>query len=203
MLQHPAAVRDAFDEAVATFVKAVRAVPDDRWDTPALGEWTVRELVAHTLRAFTTIEQYLGAEQAVDRPMADAAEYYQVALADPAVHAAVRRRGQEAGAALTDPLGEAEATSQRVLALVASSDDDEPVNTFVGQIGLVEYVATRVVELTVHTMDLQRAVGQPAAIGSAAATVVLPLLTQLGRAEAIVLALTGRAPLPDGFNVLG
>jgi uncharacterized protein (TIGR03083 family) len=181
----------------------VRAVPDDRWDTPALGEWTVRELVAHTLRAFTTIEQYLGAEQAVDRPMADAAEYYQVVLADPAVHAAVRRRGKEAGAALTDPLGEAEATSQRVLALVASSDDDEPVNTFVGQIGLVEYVATRVVELTVHTMDLQRAVGQQAAIGSAAATVVLPLLTQLGRPEAIVLALTGRAPLPDGFNVLG
>ena len=47
-----------------------------------------------------------------------------------------------------------------MLALVAATADDEPVNTFAGQITLIEYLATRVVELGVHTLDLQRATGQ-------------------------------------------
>lgn len=202
MLHHPAEVRAALDEAAGVFLETLRGITD--WDMPeALGEWTVRELAAHTLRAFTTVEMYLLAEPTVDRPLADAGEYYRVALALPSINAAVAQRGREAGARLTDPVGEAEVVVTRVLALVASSADDEVVNTTVGQMVLSEYLATRLVELTVHTLDLQRATGQPLEVPRAASTLVLRALTDLGDHPRLLLALTGRVALPEGYSVLG
>lgn len=203
MLHDPSAVRAAFDEAATTFLRSLRNITEEQWDRAgALGEWTTRELVAHTLRAFYTIEGYLVAEPSTDRVLADAAEYYATVLADPTVHRGVATRGRQAGRQLFDPLGEAEATVTRVLALVAATADDEPVNTFAGQITLAEYLATRVVELAVHTLDVQRATGQLAELHPATSTVVLGVLTQLAPSVPLVLALTGRAPLPADFNVM-
>jgi uncharacterized protein (TIGR03083 family) len=204
MLQHPAAVRAGFEEGSATLLSALRAIGDDRWDRPhALGEWTTRELAAHTLRAYITIEGYMLAEPTVDRVLADAGEYYSTALADPTAHQGVLQRGRQAGKQLIDPVGEAESTINRVLALVASTADDEPVNTFAGQITLSEYLATRVVELGIHTLDLQRATGQYVGLHPATSSVVLAVLVELAPHTQVMLALTGRDTLPAGFNVLG
>lgn len=204
MLQHPAAVRAAFEEGAATFLRTLRAVAPEYWDRPgALGEWTTRELTAHTLRAFVTVEGYLAAAPANDRVLADAAEYYATALSDPTAHQGVAMRGRQAGRQLIDPIGEAEATIERVLAQIAATADDEPVNTFAGQITLIEYLGTRVVELGVHTLDIQRATGQFTELHSDTSTVVLAVLTQLTAPVPVILALTGRAPLPDDFNTLG
>lgn len=204
MLQHPAAVRAAFAEGAATFLDTLRAVGPEYWDRPgALGDWTTRELAAHTLRAFITIDGYLAAQPTVDRVLADAAEYYQVALADAGVHQGVASRARQAARQLIDPVGEAEVTVTHTLALVAATADDEPVNTFAGQITLVEYLATRVVELGVHTLDLQRATGQPAELHPDTSAVIVSVLTALASPVTLVLALTGRAALPAGFNVLG
>ncbi len=203
MLQHPPAVRAAFAKAATSYLDTVSRVRPDQWDLPgALGEWTVRELTAHSLRAFSTIESYLSAAPAVDRVMAEAVDYFAFVLANPGLHAGVAQRGHEAGAALADPVGEAEATAARVLALVASTLDDEPVNTFAGQLPFSEYLATRVLELGVHTLDLQRATGQPVGVHPDTCAVVLDVLLQLADPNTIVLALTGRQALPDGFNVL-
>jgi uncharacterized protein (TIGR03083 family) len=203
VLHDPAQVRDAFEQASATFLDTLRAVPDDAWPRPALGEWNVRELAAHTLRSYSTIEQYLGAEPAVDHPMADAIEYYRTVLADSSIHATVRQRGQDAGRALSDPVGMAEVLAQRVLMLVAGAADDDVINTFAGQITLSEYLATRTVELAVHTLDLQRATGQRLALGDDTGAVTVRVLGELAAPEPVILALTGRGALPDGFNVLG
>lgn len=204
MLQHPAAVRAAFAEGAATFLDTLRAVGPEYWDRPgALGDWTTRELAAHTLRAFITIDGYLAAQPTVDRVLADAAEYYQVALADAGVHQGVASRARQAARQLIDPVGEAEVTVTHTLALVAATADDEPVNTFAGQITLVEYLATRVVELGVHTLDLQRATGQPTELHPDTSAVIVSVLTALASPVTLVLALTGRAALPAGFNVLG
>ena len=204
MLQHPAAVRAAFEEGAATLLHTLRAVGPEYWDRPgALGEWTTRELTAHTLRAFVTVEGYLAAAPANDRVLADAAEYYNTALSDPTAHQGVAVRGRQAGRQLIDPIGEAEATIERVLAQIAATADDEPVNTFAGQITLIEYLATRVVELGVHTLDIQRATGQFPELHSDTSSVVLGVLMQLTAPVPVILALTGRAPLPDGFNTLG
>lgn len=204
MLQHPAAVRAAFEEGAATLLRALRAVTPEYWDRPgALGEWTTRELTAHALRAFITVEAYLAAEPANDRVLADAAEYYSTVLSDPTAHQGVAVRGRQAGRQLIDPVGEAEATTERVLAQIAATADDEPVNTFAGQITLIEYLATRVVELGVHTLDIQRATGQFAELHSDTSAVVLAVLVELAAPVPVILALSGRAALPDNFNVLG
>jgi len=203
MLQHPAAIRDAFEQGAVTFLDVLRNVPADQWDKPeALGEMTTRELAAHTLRAFITIEGYLLAEPQSDRVLADAGEYYVAALSDPSVHEGITTRARQGGRQLIDPVGEAEVTVARVLALVAATANDDPVNTFVGQMTLSEYLATRVVELGVHTLDLARATGQPAELHRDTAAVVLVVLTQLATPEQLILALTGRQSLPDDYNLM-
>jgi len=190
MLQHPAEVRAAFEEGAATLLRTLRAITPELWDRrAALGEWSTRELAAHTLRAFVTIEGYLAAPPATDRVLADAAEYYATALSDPTAHQGVAARARQAG--------------RQLLAQIAATADDEPVNTFAGQITLAEYLATRVVEVGVHTLDLQRATGQRAELHPDTAAVVLSVLIQLTSPVPVILALTGRVPLPDSFNALG
>jgi hypothetical protein len=164
--------------------------------------WTVRELTAHTLRAFTTIERYLVAEPKVDRLIADAAEYYRNVFADPNINAGVAERGRAAGAQLTDPIGECEATSQRVLALVASTADDDVVNTMFGQMMFIEYLATRAAELAVHTLDLQRATGQDQNLRPATSSMVVGLMAELAEPIGLLSALTGRGTLPADYSVL-
>ena len=194
MLQHPAAVRAGFEEGSRTLLNTLRSITADQWDRAgALGEWTTRELAAHSLRAFLTIEGYLLGEPKVDRVLADAGEYYSTVLTDPSVHRGVAARGHEAGRQLLDPVGEAEAVIAQTLARVAATADDEPVNAF----------ATRVVEIGVHTLDLQRATGQLMQLHSETSAVVLSVLTQLASPAPLILALTGRRPLPTDFNVLG
>lgn len=203
MLQHPATVRAAFAEASATFLRTLRRVGDEYWDRPgALGEWTTRELVAHTLRAYITIDGYLAAEPTTDRIIADAGEYYTTVLADAGVHHGVATRARQAGRQLIDPLGQAEVTATHTLALVASTADDEPVNTFAGQVPFIEYLATRTVELGVHTLDIQRATGQEVELHADTSAVIVSVLAALAKPEQLILALAGRAPLPAGFNVL-
>jgi uncharacterized protein (TIGR03083 family) len=196
-------VRAAFGDAARSFLETVEAIQPHQWELPALGAWTVRELCAHSMRGFTTIEQYLEADSSVDRVIADAAEYYRVALADPAVHARVEERGRKAGAQLTDPLGEAQLTAQRVLAIVSSTGDDEVINTAAGQMMFIEYLATRVTEVTVHTLDLQRATGQHPYMHGEAAQLAAALMASLADPVRLLLALTGRGSLPVDFNVLG
>ena len=202
MLQHPAAVRAAFEDAATSLLQTIDRVEPHQWELPGLGEWTVRELTAHTLRAFTTIERYLAAEPIVDRLIADAAEYFRIVLADPNIHVAVAERGRQAGAQLIDPVGESEATAQRVLALVASTADDDVVETMAGKMMFIEYLATRASELALHTLDLQRATGQSLALAPATATVVVGLMAELAEPITLLFALTGRGTLPTDYSVL-
>ena len=203
MFQHPAAVRAAFEDAAATLLTTIERVQPHQWELPALGIWTVRELAAHTLRAFTTIERYLASESSVDRLIVDAADYYRTALVDPKIHAGVAERGRSAGAQLTDPVGEAEATTQRVLALVASTADDDVIETSIGQMMFVEYLATRAAELALHALDLQRATGQPMELLPATSSIVVGLMAELAEPITLLSALTGRGNLPPDYNVLG
>jgi hypothetical protein len=202
VLQHPAAVRAAFEDAATSFLKTIDRIEPHQWDLPGLGVWNVRELAAHTLRAFTTIERYLAAEPTVDRSVVDAAEYFRIVLADPNAHDAVAERGRQAGAQLIDPVGESEATAQRVLALVASTADDDVVETMAGKMMFIEYLATRAAELALHTLDLQRATAQPLVLASATETMVVGLMAGLADPITLLSALTGRGTLPDDYSVL-
>ncbi|HZX54583.1 MAG TPA: maleylpyruvate isomerase N-terminal domain-containing protein [Ilumatobacteraceae bacterium] len=202
MLQHPAAVRAAFEDATSTLLTTIERIEPHQWELPGLGVWSVRELAAHTLRAMTTIERYLDAEPTVDRLIVDAIDYYRVALADSRVHAGVAERGRTAGVELTDPVGECEATTERVLALVASTADDDVVETSAGKMMFIEYLATRATELGLHTLDLQRASGQPQYLPPATSSMVVGLMAALAEPIMLLSALTGRGAMPPDYNVL-
>lgn len=200
----PALIRAAFEEATVTFERTVSAVPAGVWDRPSgCGSWTVRELVAHTLRAFSTISAYLDADRVNDTVITDAVDYYRTVLADPGIHAGVAARGREAALSLADPEGDVQIAAQLVGARVASTGDDEPVNTRFAQIPFIHYLATRVIELALHTADLQRAIGVPVDMHPVVSEAVLDVLVRLGSPTTVALALSGRGSLPADYNVLG
>jgi hypothetical protein len=119
----------------------------------------------------------------------------------------VAQRGREAGAALgPDPTAATRANFSRVLGLVAATDDTRLLTTPVGGMRLVDYLPTRILELVVHTLDLAAAIGVAAEPPAAAARVAIHLTGEMvvrtGKAAPVLLALTGRGPLPAGFSTL-
>jgi uncharacterized protein (TIGR03083 family) len=199
------APRSAYADAAAWFVRTAGLV-GDRWDEPGLGEWTVRDLVGHTARALLTVESYLAAPPPAVT-LGSSADYLHAAGASLADPAAVAQRGRDAGAALgEDPLSTVRATADRVLAVVADTSDDAVCATPVGGIRLADYLPSRVLELTVHTVDLHDALALEPLPPADAARISLALVGELavrtGGAPAVLRATTGRAGLPAGFSVL-
>jgi hypothetical protein len=69
----------------------------------------------------------------------------------------------------------------------------------------IDYLPSRIVELVLHALDLQQATQQTLRAAPDALQITLSVLTALAdRADpiALALAMTGRAELPHGFNVL-
>lgn len=199
-------IRQAYEQAARLFVDTAARIRTSQWDRIALGEWTVRDLVGHTNRALVTVETYLD-KSVVAVEMERPAEYFlraRAALADPA---AIAARGREAGQALgVDPAAAVRATAERVLARLRELPDNAPVGTPVGGMRLIDYLPTRIFELTIHTLDLGAATSLEVPVPSPAATVTFALLADLAmasdKAVPLLLAATGRGGLPAGFTVL-
>jgi uncharacterized protein (TIGR03083 family) len=196
-----------FRAAGEAFAELVGRIPDERWDAPGLGEWSVRDLVGHTGRALVTVRSYL-AEPAEEATLADPVAYFRAALAvDPA---AVADRGRAAGAALgPDPAAAVRQQLERALAAVAAAEPDTVAGTPFGGIRAVDYLPTRTFELTVHSLDLGGACRLPANVPEGPLAASLELAARLalrsGKAERLLLLATGRPdPDPEGptFTVL-
>jgi uncharacterized protein (TIGR03083 family) len=199
-------IREAYEQAATLFVDTVTQVGAAQWNRVALGEWTVRDLVGHTHRALLTVETYLdNPSETIDvmRP----ADYFlraQASLADPA---AVAARGREAGQALGDDApATVRETATRVLARVQQTPDDAALTTPVGGMRLIDYLPSRVFELTIHTLDLGAAIAADIDLPEAASAVTLGMITELaqqpGKAAPLLLAATGRQALPATFSIL-
>jgi hypothetical protein len=196
-------VRNAFREAAEWFA-TVSEQAGDRLDQEALGVWNVRDLIGHTSRAVTTVETYLLTDELpVEVPTA--VDYYLKALkGDPA---RIAERGRQAGQALGDrPSGAVAAAVERITELVYSQADHARFNTAVGVMKLTEYLPTRTFELTVHTCDLVRALGLSGNVPPSAAATALRISAGLAVARNVaaplLLALTGRTALPEGFSIV-
>jgi uncharacterized protein (TIGR03083 family) len=168
---------------VATLVAGI-----DHPGQPGLGEWTVIELAAHTMRALLTVEQYVAAAPADGPELYDASAYlagYLGARSDDAgFDAAVAARGRDSVAALGDDAGAAfAATVERVGELLGTVDGTMVVATPIGSIRLTDYLRTRSMELVMHGLDLATALGVEWHPPRPALTDTLRLL-----AEAAVLA---------------
>jgi uncharacterized protein (TIGR03083 family) len=198
----PLTVRASFPDAADVFLATTAAVRPDQWEQPGLGEWSVRELTGHALRAFLTLQRLCDTNADL-ASIESAPAYYRAVAQIPDLHAGVATRGREAGAQLVDPVATARMTAEQALARLAGTPDEHIGECFGGTMRLADYLPTRVVELGIHTLDLQVATGQPPVLPASANGVILGILADLADVPMILLALTGRRGLPEGLNVLG
>jgi uncharacterized protein (TIGR03083 family) len=175
---------------------AIALIPDDGWDQPGLGTWTLRELVGHANRAHTLIEEYLLRPRPPEPP--DSPYFHPDAIA---------ARGREAVADLgDDPPAAVAAAAAAAIALIGRTDPDATVGSPIRAMPLREYVPSRTAELTIHALDVAAALGAdltppPAALQeSLVFTARLSALRSAESGTAVLLALSGRGALPDGYS---
>ena len=200
-------IKEAFTQAARYFAESVARVGPTQWDNPALGIWTVRDLVGHTSRSITRVEEF-GTQRAERADIASAAHHYHVSLASDGVDDAIAQSGRVAGGELgDDPASVVRDAVERVLPLVAATPEDAIIAYTNGGIRIGHYLQTRVLELTIHALDLNAAIGAEVEPPREALLETLHLLADLaadsGHGGALALAATGRGVLPDRFSVLG
>ena len=199
--------KEAFKQAARFFTDAVARVRPNQWDDPALGIWTVRDLVGHTSRAITRMEDFVS-KRTGQASVTSAAHHYHIALGRDGADDVIAKQDQSAGSELgDDPASVVRAAADRVLPVVENVPEDAIIAYAPGSIRFDHYLQTRVLELTVHTLDLLNAVGIEEEPPREALVETLHLLADLaadsGHGGKLPLAATGRGVLPDRFSVLG
>lgn len=165
--------------------------------------WTLRDLVGHASRALSTVGGALCASGPIQ--VASAAEYY-IQAAEALDPDAIDERARQAGRDLgPDPASSVAGLADQTRLAVDGVSDDSLIGGLLGTMALAEYLPTRTFELVVHGCDICVAIGVPiSAPASAAASAGRLAVELLGDKSAdVLLALTGRRPLPRGFTILG
>lgn len=186
----------AYEAASGFFVEAVQSVPDNDWEKVGLGDWTFRELVAHGNRAHLLVEEYLLRPQPQEPPGSD---YF--------TEAAIGERARQSVVVLgDDPKAAVAGASRKMIALVQQKPAQATIGSPVaGTLPLAEYLPSRIAELTIHGLDITRAVGSDIAVPSPALHESVRFLAAQAvkrrQGEVVLLALSGRGQLPPGFSL--
>lgn len=204
--------RRIFQSTAVSFADLVSRLPADRWDGPGLGDWTLRDLVGHTvssaLRQVPTALATPGDAVAFE----SAEAYWSLARTVPpevyAAHSAASSRdAKENGLALgDDPAARVGEVVGRATQALASAGDDDVIATAVGGMRVRDWLPTRTFELVMHGMDVAAAGGvefvlAPEAVADTAAQAAR-VAAAVGDGPLLLRALTGRAALPEKFSIL-
>ena len=200
-------MKQTFAQAAQGFAELVDRIPGGSWSRPGLGGWDLRSLVGHASRSLITVDTYL------DRPaeteeLRSATDYLRAIEGMLRTEsAAVEERGRAAGVALgADPATSIRQLVDRVLPRVEAAQDPL-IETIAGGMRLSSYLPTRTFELVVHSLDIARAVDLAAPSWPEQVLVEVAMLAARtavaqGSGADLILALTGRSPLPVGFSVV-
>lgn len=204
--------RRVYRSAAVSLVDLVSRIPSGHWDGPGLGEWTLRDLLGHTVSS--------GLRQV---PPALAAPAEKVAAASPEAYWAFARTvsrdvyaaamkastedARETGRTLgRSPLDAVRELAGRATAAVAAAGDDDLVTSAVGGMRLRDWLPTRTFELVVHGLDVAAAAGVAAdfAVDALADTAAMAarIAADGGQGPTVINALTGRGLLPVRFSVV-
>jgi uncharacterized protein (TIGR03083 family) len=195
----------AFTAECEATEKTLRSIEPGWWQLPGLGEWSVAELAGHLVRGATRVDAYLDRELDGAEPTADRVSYWHFDLAGAAPGIAQRARDVAAESGPSE-LPQRFADGWRASAARAETLAwDHLLQTFRGPMRLDEYLATRVLEVVVHHMDLNAALGRPPEPTPDGAKLTMSLLEGLlgadkphnfGRAR-FIKAATGRIAVDD------
>lgn len=203
--RYRAADRDTLAELWRRWHAAGLWMPADRWTARSgLGEWTVRELYAHVGRGVSVLADLLAQDPAGGEPdLPDAGAYF----------AALKPLGA-AGAAQVAKTASAWAAERSDEALVATFRDpaamiitalpaagNRVVRSIAGTIRVADFAVTRILEATVHLLDLDAVASHTGLPAPDAMRRCVDVLTDLTPPADFVRAATGR-PAPVVFPVL-
>jgi hypothetical protein len=197
-----------FASAATAFAQLVHELPASAWDGPGLGDWDLRALVGHASRSLITVSTYL--KTTASREDVTSPHDYYAKIRDYASNAgsaAIIERGRQAGRDLgPDPAATVDALVERALGDVDGAGD--PLIAVIGGLGirLSNYLPTRTFELAVHGLDIVRASSVefrlPDEVLDQSTVLAARVANTMGQGEPVLLALTGRATLPDPFSVV-
>ncbi len=174
-------------------------------------EWNLKELFAHVVRDVDRINAALD-NPAPERVTHDAVSYFGSYDGTPggAAAAGVAERSKELAARFPDGPSLRDAWNDlwpRTLERAVAADRNRPVVTFGPVLTLDEYLRTRVLEVTVHRMDLQDALGERGWGTDSAVSIIDDILVGLLGTEPprtldwdvvdFIEAGTGRRPLSE------
>ena len=184
----------------------IAATPHRMWEGPGLGEWTLRDLVGHTSRSLVTVIDYL-ARPVTEEAVPSASAYLTAISAGTFDAAAVTERGRQAGRDLgDDPASRFGRLVDEAVRVAEATDPDLIVHTIVGGMRVAAYLPTRTFELCVHGLDIAAATGisvdLPAQAVEEASALAAVSAAQRGLGPDLLLAMTGRRTLPQGFSIV-
>jgi uncharacterized protein (TIGR03083 family) len=200
------------DPVLAAFTAECRAAEEtlagigpSSWSRPALGEWDLHELAAHLVGGAARLAEYAVDPVGGDAPACDRVTYFQMDLAAAAPAVAQRARDRAAGLPPTDVAEEFGRAWRATADVVAMRGADALTATLRGPMRMDEYLATRVLEVCVHHLDVRTALDLPPASAPEASRVTMEILEgllggprprNLGR-HRFILAATGRVGSDD------
>ncbi|WP_436529661.1 maleylpyruvate isomerase N-terminal domain-containing protein [Actinoplanes sp. HUAS TT8] len=205
--------RRTYRSAAIAYAGLVAAIPLERLDEPGLGEWTLRELLGHTVSSALRQVPDVLATRAPVIEVATPEGYFAYARSAPAdLVAAAHEASTEDARATAEDLGERPADEVSTLigrateALSRVADDDVIISA-AGGMRVRDWIPTRTFELVVHGLDAATAIGLPyddLPIETLAESLAMASRTALGVGSGVPLlrALTGRDALPPGFSVV-
>ncbi|MFD8626468.1 sterol carrier family protein [Streptomyces hygroscopicus] len=162
----PAKTRTAVTAQLRRVREAVEGLDEKGLAAPTrLGDWTVRELIAHLAMAVSSVSRLLErpappAREVTATGWATATAAHSAAI-DTDTRALAADAADAAGTAGTDPGGLLEREAARFAETAAVAPGDRLLATRVGAMRLDDYLVTRCVELVVHADDLTAATGVP------------------------------------------
>jgi hypothetical protein len=179
------------------WLDAGRRMPADLWTaSTGLGDWTVRELYAHVSRGVSTTADLRAQPPVPGEPdLPDAAAYFAALRPLGAAGAAqVADTARHWAAARTNDVLVGEFDRPAAAALAGAGN--EVVRSIAGTIRLADYLVTRILEATVHLLDLGQAGPTIGAPPAEALHRAVDVLADLSPPADFVRLATGRPAAP-------
>jgi uncharacterized protein (TIGR03083 family) len=188
--------RDVLAELWSRWYDAGRRMPVNMWAAHSgLGNWTVRELYAHVSRGVSTLADLAAQSPSTDEPdLPDAAAYFATLRPLGAEGAAQVAEAATAWAAerTNEVLVEAFHGVAGTILATFPTVERNVVRSIAGTIRVADFAVTRILEATVHLLDLGAAVPQAGMPPPDALHRTVDVLADLIPPADFVLAATGR-----------